>query len=90
MVHTHLHLHISLIRRTNRPYLGTYKNAVISRKAGNVEHKIPFNFSLFKGTMKWVLLCQLAADILSDIRHSLKQFNCKLKLMERYAVHVHI
>jgi hypothetical protein len=48
MIHTRLHLHAALIRRTNRPGLGTFKNAVISRKAGSVEYKITFIFHYSK------------------------------------------
>jgi len=44
MVHTHLHLHAALIRRTNRPGVGTFKNAMICRKAGSVEYKITYFF----------------------------------------------
>ena len=44
MVHTHLNLHAALIRRTNRQSLGTFKSAVISRKAGKAEYKITLLF----------------------------------------------
>jgi hypothetical protein len=35
MLHTHLHLHVALTRRTNGPSLGTCQKPVVFRKSGS-------------------------------------------------------
>jgi hypothetical protein len=39
MLHTHLHLHVALTRRTNRRSLGTFQKVVLFRKSENIGKK---------------------------------------------------
>ena len=36
MLHTHLHLHVALIRRSNGRNLGTFQEAMLFRKSGSI------------------------------------------------------
>ena len=45
MLHTHLHLHVALNRRTKGRSLGTFEKAVFFRKSQNIGQKSTFTFT---------------------------------------------
>ena len=47
MLHTHLHLHVALTRRTKGRDLGTFQKAVLLRKSASVGRKITFTLFQF-------------------------------------------
>ena len=65
-LHTHLHLHVALTRKTNGRSLGTIQKARLFRKSGSIEQKR--TSTVFKGLINTAIFLMIAKE---NIRHSI-------------------